>query len=326
MQKILEEEIKTQTYKERRWLMWLLKIWDDNETRPSWIMVKRNWPEEYQSILNDVGPWEMVDRKLDKAKEIQEQHTAIKMISELQRSRALDVRRKHSLEDHICGLIKLMDFLQIERLPTITEISKYASRLSIPSSSSYESCFVSKENWMPCIQGYLAVPPDSRPTVLREMEIELAKKRQKHLHLGVAKNAPFAQERCLEDLAKIYNYFGRIPTRREIDGHKKEGGWMHSATLRTHLGPLASWEEQLTEYLVQKEIETYLETYGNMKVEGAKSLDRLLEKINEAATVSERTEFDAIVQKIRQANKKKPAKFEFGLDGREFEVVIKPKG
>ena len=51
-------------YREKKWLMWLLKVWDDNNKRPTWIMLKRNWPEEYRGIIAEFGSWDQAERKM----------------------------------------------------------------------------------------------------------------------------------------------------------------------------------------------------------------------------------------------------------------------
>lgn len=148
----LEMQRQNRTHREKKWIMWLLQVWRVNERKPTWLTVSRQWPKEYETILMEVGPWNIVEYKLEMAHKIQEQTAETKMLTELQKSRALGARCKYSLEDHILGLIKLMEHLQLDRLPTLQELADHATVLGIPHRTSYERQLVTKENWAGCIQ------------------------------------------------------------------------------------------------------------------------------------------------------------------------------
>ncbi len=326
------EELQKKIVQEKKWLMWLLKIWDTNDRKPSWVTIKRKWPQQYQLILKEVGPWDTVDKKLETAHEVQNRMAEEKIITELQKSRALDPRRKYSLEEHILGLIKLMNYLKIDRLPTTTEIAKYAKELEIPHKTSYERQLVTKENWYPCIQGYLAAAPGEREKVLREMEIELAKQRDarwkrdgmfKEKH---TQRSEYSRERCLDDLSDIYDHFGCIPKRTLIDQYAKSAGRACYGTLLRHLGPMGEWPKLLAEYRARREIEGYLATCDNLEIEPPKRLDSLFERIMRVATVGEKMVWEQITERLRKATRKQPADFYFELNGKEYEVLIRPKG
>lgn len=324
---------KKKNLREQKWLMWLLKIWQDNDRRPTWIMIKRNWPEEYQSILDDIGPWNLVEQKLDAARLIQNQAKEQKMVAVLRKNYAMDPRQLFSLEEHIQGLIKLMEYLEIERLPTYPEIKKYTKKLGIPPAHSYTRVFVSKENWQSCIQDYLASTPDNRSEVLEKIETKLLKQREeKWQRSGIHKTKharhceQYDRERCLQDLSVVCNHFGCIPASKVIADFVKGTDLVSFNTMVRYLGPRSGWDEIFAQYQCEKEIEAYLETAGNLKVAGAKSLNRLFERFDDVATVSEKIELDNALGQINRATKKTPAKFTVELAGREYEIAISPKG
>ena len=326
----LEMQRQSRTHREKKWIMWLLQVWRVNERKPTWLTVSRQWPKEYETILMEVGPWNIVEYKLEMAHKIQEQTAETKMLTELQKSRALGARCKYSLEDHILGLIKLMEHLQLDRLPTLQELANHATVLGIPHRTSYERQLVTKENWAGCIQKYQEAESYQRPEILRTMEIDLAKQRQARWERdGVREKAVqfygYDREQCLQDLAKVYQHFERIPTRKQIDQYAKENHLICYCTMLRHLGPMQSWSAQLADYLAQKGIEEYIETCANFQTNEPWRADSLLQRALKTATASETLIWENVAQKLEKVTKKQSAVFQLSLEGRNYEVEIRLK-
>lgn len=323
--RVIDEDLKERSSREYRWMVWLLKVWDDNEKKPSWLMVKRNWPEEYQSILRDVGPWDVVERKLDVVREIKEQNAEKKVMRELQVSHALQPsQRTYTPEQCILGLLRLMKHLQIDRLPTMSEIDRHSKELGVPRASTYTRTMVTKDNWAPCIRKYQAASPEERESVVHEIEVDLAKQRLEKWRNtpGRGEQKVHSMDDCLETVRKIYEEFGCIPTRQEVCRYVQEHNLVRTKTLYSHLGNMDKWPEQLTEYLTRLEAEKFLQNYGSLRVQGTLSIDSLLEKAQKAASVTEEMEWAEVVGRIRKSSKKKPAVFEFEFEGHTYEAKV----
>lgn len=316
-------------FEEKKWLMWLLKVWDDNDRKPSRIMVKRNWPEEYKQVLTAVGPWELVERRLDDVYKTRQEIAQECALTEMQAVRS-NYNNAKSLEKHILGLIKLQEYLGTNRSPTYVEIAKYSKELGIPNDDSYLRTLVSKENWQPCIQGYLATTPDNRAEFLRNKALELYEQWKAKRYKANSNRLPrhyFTDEQCLKVICEVYDHFGKIPSQKEIANYlKQKKGYPSLATLITHIGCISKWVPLIVNYRMDQEIDRYLANCGDLKITtGPKNLDSLLRKLEKVASVNDKLEIEAALKKIRGTTKKDPAQFEIEIAGQEYEVIVRKK-
>lgn len=315
-------------YREKKWLMWLLKVWDDNNKRPTWIMLKRNWPEEYRGIIAEFGSWDQAERKMQDTWETREQITQECELKEMQAVHASSANII-ALEKHILGLIKLQGHLGTDRLPTYKEIARYSAKLDIPNPDSYLRTLVSKRNWKPCIQGYLAVTPDNRAEFLRNMGSKLYKQWKTKNHRTEPDLLPrqlFTNERCLEIIREIYEFFGVIPSQREISDYlDQKKGYPSFTTLTKRFGCISKWVPLIVNYRMDQEIDRYLANCGDLKVEGPTNLDSLLRKLEEVTSVNEKIGLKKALQQVRKLTKKTTAKFEVEIGDQEYEVVVRKK-
>lgn len=67
-------------------------------------------------------------------------------------------------------------------------------------------------------------------------------------------------------------------------------------------------------------------TYNELEVAKTTSLDSLLEGMRRAATPEEKLRLDDLLKKMRKTTRKKPLECAVELDGKEYEVLIRPKG
>lgn len=315
-------------YRKKKWLMWLLKVWDDNNKKPNWVLVKRNWPDKYQEIIIEFGSWDQAQKKMEDTWKTREQIAQECELTEMQAIHASSANIV-TLEKHILGLIKLQEYLETDRLPTYKEIARYSAKLGIPNSDSYLRTLVSKKNWKPCIQGYLATTPDNRAEFLRNMGSELYKQWKAKNHRIEPDLLPrqlFTNEQCLEIIREIYEFFGEIPSQKEISDYlNQKKGYPALTTLTKRFGCISKWVPLIVNYRMDQEIDRYLANCGDLKVEGPTNLDSLLRKLEEIASVNEKLELEKALKKISKSTKKKPAQFEIEVGDQEYEVIVRKK-
>lgn len=327
--------------REKKWLAFLLKIWDAQGRMPSWITVKRLYPDEYQEILKEFGNWASVDDKLKQTYELREQFRTGKEIAERSRLKLATHQMTYSLEDYLLGLIKVQEYLKIKRLPSLREVSQYARILAIPHGESYQRRFLCKENWANCLNRYLATDPEERPGILEEMELELEaqklKKRQTtkaELRAAGVEVRPdkveYDADDCLEGILRIQQHLGLsaddLPSMTQIGQCTKEIGTPGKKAIYRVLGRKENWGPMLIAYRERKTIDGFLMAYNELEVAKTTSLDSLLEGMRRAATPEEKLRLDDLLKKMRKTTRKKPLECAVELDGKEYEVLIRPKG
>lgn len=337
----LEDFEQEKVLREKKWLAFLLTIWDAQGRIPNWITVKRLYPQEYQEILKEFGNWTSVENKLKQAYELREQAKIGREMAEQNRLKLATHQMTYSLEDYLLGLIKVQKHLKIKRLPSLREVSQYARILAIPHGESYQRRFLCKENWAICLNRYLAADPEERPGVLEEMELELEaqklKKRQTtkaELRAAGVEVRPdkveYDADDCLEGILRMQEHLGlgadELPSMAQIGQCTKEIGTPGKKAIYRVLGRKENWGPMLITYRERKAIDGFLMAYNELEVAETTSLDSLLECMRRTATPEEKLRLDDLLKKMSKTTRKKPLECTVELDGKAYEVLIRPKG
>lgn len=316
---------------ERMWLEWLMAIWEKNQKKPNWIAIKRQWPDEYQAILKDVGTWQDVDMKLEALRRIRQENLVEKQRAEFH---SLDLGRRskyYTLEDYLLGLEKMMNFLNIDRIPSQSELYKYANQLHIPSATAYSRKLLTRDCWPSFLTRYHDAHPEDRQEVLNQIELELrerkvekTKKKELSMKPGVKAHT---EEECLEMLCQVQQYLNidTVPSASQITACQKELNLPHEKTFRNILGPKARWWELLAQYKERKKINDFLSTYSELK-DGTLNVDALVKRALEVATEAEKLRWKTLTEKVQMATRRNPATCTVYLDGKDYEITIKPLG
>lgn len=316
---------------EKKWLAWLIKIWDKEGKMPSWVTLKRAWPNEYQQILCEFGVWATVEGKLKKAYEIHKKSERNINLYGWQQIDPNMANRHYSLEDYLLGTIKIQKYLGINRLPTYIEMKKYAKALSLPRATSYQNRFTNKNVWALCLDRYLAASPEERPQVLRELERDLeARMVLKDGYKKVGRKASYSGADCLEGLLRIQQYLqlrvDELPSGSQIDQCATLLKTPRKQTMQKILGYKKDWVPLLIAYKEQKEIEEFLATYHELEVTKTVNLNSLYERILQEATTEEKLRLKNLTARMQKATRKQPVECQICLDGKEYEIIIRPKG
>lgn len=337
----LEASKQEKILREKKWLAWLLKIWDESGREPSWITVKKNWSEEYQQILQEFGTWESVKIRLKQAYKLREQAKNEKESAERRSLRVAEHLMTYSLEDYLKGIIKVQEHLKIKRLPSLREVSQYARILAIPHGESYQRRFLKKENWAICLDRYLETSLEERPRVLEEMELELeaqkVAKRQTtkaELRASGAEVRPDKKEYdaddCLEGIVRMQAHLGLgsndLPSMAQVGQCTKEIGTPGKKAIYRVLGKKENWGPMLVAYREKKAIDSFLATYNELEVTKTVNLSSLFERMLQVATPEEKLRLEDLAAKLKDATRNQPVNCEMVFEHKDYEVTIRPKG
>lgn len=316
---------------EKKWLAWLVLVWEKGGKMPSPITLKRRWPDEYERILEEFGTWAIMENKLKKVYEIHEK-AALKTQQCNWQQRGVNITNKtYSLEDFLLGTIKLQEFLGIERLPTYDEIRMHAAELSIPRVAAYQRRLVNKKVWAHCMTRYTAIRPEERSQVLQELEAELdARSISRDATNKAERRFTYSKADCLQGLIRVQKHLNldpdKLPSKAQIDRCVKTIGTPCARTMQSILGYKSNWASMLFAYKEQKEIEEFLATYHELEVTKTVNLNSLYERILQGATVEEKLRLENLTARIQKATRKQPVECQICLDGKEYEIIIRPKG
>ncbi len=326
-------------FREKRWLAWLLQVWDENSRMPIWITIKRTWPNEYQQILQEFGSWQDVEVKMKEARLVRDQALQKRHIADQQ---ILNIGKRamtYTLEDYLLGILKVQSHLKIRRLPSLREVSQYADILGTPHGESYQRRLLTKDNWGKYLNLYLETPEEERPTMLKEMERDLEKQKierrhQQKLRQVAAGKTPrpdklmYSAEDCLEGLCRMQNYLQitTLPTKAQIEQCSKEIHTPSDKALHRCLGPKADWHEMLIQYQEHCEIERFVATYNNLQIGSGLNLSGLWERMRQMASSEERLLMERLEDKLGFSTAKTPVVCELLLHDKEYEVTIRAKG
>lgn len=339
--KKLEEFEQEKVLREKKWLAFLLKIWDEGGREPSWITVKRGWPKEYQQILREFGTWESVTLRLKQAYDLREQAKVEQAAAERRNLRVATHLMTYTLEDYLLGIIKVQEYMGVHRVPSMREMTRYSRILGTPHGESYQRRFLCKANYVRCLERYLAAEPQDHPRLLAEMELELEAQKIERRKLTKTKlraagvevrpdKVRYDAEDCLEGILRIQAYLGlkpdELPSMAQIGQCTKEIGTPGKKAIYRVLGHKENWGPMLAVYREQKAIDEFLATYNELEVAKTVNFSALVERMLQAATPEERLRLEDLAQKMRSATRKQPVRGEMTFENKDFEIIIKPKG
>ena len=326
-----QETQRDKGWREKKWLSWLIRIWDKEGKMPSPIALKRRWPDEYKQILEEFGTWAIVENRLTKVYEIHEK-AAMKTRQCNWQQRGVNITNKsYSLEDFLLGTIKLQEFLGIERLPTYDEIRMHAVELSIPRASAYQRRLVNKKVWTHCMTRYTAVHPEERSQILQELEAELdARSISRDATTKAERRFTYSKADCLQGLIRVQKHLNldsdKLPSKAQIDRCVKTIGTPCARTMQSILGYKGNWASMLFAYKEQIEIEEFLATYHELEVTKTVNLNSLIERIEQEATAEEKLRLENLTARMQKATRNQPVECQICLGGKEYEIIIRPKG
>lgn len=317
---------------EKKWLAWLMKLWDVNGKRPTWIMVKKSYPEEYREILEVFSVWRMVEQKLDVARQIREQTDTQRLNDERAALELTKPGKFYTLEDYLVGLIKIQEYLGIERVPSQSELQKYARELGIPGSAAYNRKLLDRKNWLRYLRQYKQASEKEKKGVLEDIELQL---REEKMRRGIKTNLAmrpgvkaWTKMECLEMLCRVQKHLNitTIPNGPQITRCKAELGLPDEKTFRNVLGPRTGWHDLMLSYLEQIELEEFLQKYNDFQTDGVICIDGLLKKVRSAMTPAEELMFSGLTEQLNIASKQMPMTCKLRFGEKDYEVIVKPLG
>lgn len=324
-------------FQEKRWLMWLMQIWDENGRMPTYITVKHHWPDEYCDILHEFGDWNNVERKLCIMRTTHEQAKEKQRLDEQRQVNLGNRSMTYSLEDYLVGILKVQVHLHIQRLPSLREIDRCAKVLNTPRGASYQRRLLTKDNWVKYLNLYLATPEEGREKLFEEMEKDLDTQRvtllkeQKERQLAAGKaprpnRAVYSVNDCLEGLCRIQEYLQitTIPTKAQIERCAKEIHTPGDKSLHRVLGEKTGWSAMLIEFQEHRAIEQFIATYNNLQVDKVLNLDGLWERMLQVATPEEQLRLEHLTNQLAFATAKAPVAGKMTLNGRRYNVTFQP--
>lgn len=326
-QKLLEE---------KRMLGWLLKMYDERGRMPLWNQIRREYPEEAQEIQRIFGFWESAKTKLSLMIKAREEKEKELRLAEQQRLARRTYGSTYSLEDYLQGILLVQEHLKIKRMPSLREIDSVAKELGLPSGISFSRKLFHKEYWAGFVNRYNEASRLEREVVLEEIEAELNQLKKAELQETKAQKRArgekvrpdkleYTREDCLRTLLRMCQYYGRMPSNRQVEEHNRIFKSISKKALLRHLGPKDTWEPQLTEYKHQRSIDAYLRRCNELTKGEPIDLKAIAGMVEQFASEGDKLEFRTLLEKLEKATLKAPATFCLKLGERKFEITAKPR-
>ena len=326
------------SFVERMWLTWLAELYDENDCSLDWWLLKSEWPNEAQTILQVFSNWTTALAELDKFLDECDQE---KRQSDQRRmqiiNRDFSAVCKHSLEDLLQALIKIQEYYgDINVVPTNSQIRACAPILHTPWPTVFRNRLGPKKKWLRYIRCYRKATTETKEIVLREIEEETRRLRIEErmacnevydLQCKRGHNDQIPVEVLLDDLRRIRAHLklkdNELPTGEQMAQCTKEIGTASYVTMNRRLGHKEHWLELLHRQDEDAEIKAFMQQYKSLKMrKKVLDLDSLRAKMDQVATPEEQATMLVLLDGIKDVCAGKTFRLSVKVFGKKHNLKI----